>query len=124
MRFDRVARARPMTATKLSAGDIAITGDLVMADGARMQGNLRCEGDARLGKGAHVAGNVDVGGALVVRANVAIEGALACGGDVQWDPTARASVLRAPGEIRVGNVLVAKGIDARDGAGPAPEGSA
>jgi carbonic anhydrase/acetyltransferase-like protein (isoleucine patch superfamily) len=115
-----------MAPSKSPAGDLAVTGNLLVADGARLEGNLRCDGHARIGKGAEIDGDVDVGGSLVVRAEARIRGAVKCAADVDWHPSARAESLRCEGELRVGGHRIATALEAPGGiaAVTAEEGTA
>lgn len=113
-----------MGPSKRPAGDMAIAGNLVVADGALMRGNLRCEGHARLGAGATIEGDVTVDGTVAARADARITGALVCGESIEWHPSASAGRLRCEGPLCVEGTQVAAAVDAREGIGPLREVSA
>lgn len=103
------------------AGDMAVAGNLVVADGARLRGNLRCEGHARLGKGATIEGDVDVTGSLGVRAGVRIAGAVRCASQVDWHREATAESFACAGPFRIDGEAVAASLVAPEGIAPALE---
>ena len=113
-----------MTRNDTPEGDTAVAGNLIVADGGRMRANLRCDGHARLGKGALIEGDVDVRGTLAVRAGARITGAVTCGAEVDWHPAASAASLRSAGAFRVDGEPVAAALEAAEGVWPADgEGS-
>lgn len=110
-----------MDDTDEATGDMAVAGDLLVADGARVRGNLRCDGRASVGRLARIDGNLDVGGPLVVRDGADIRGNVACAADVEWHPRASAAGFRCKGRLRVEGQLVAGLLEAPGGIAPSLE---
>lgn len=107
-----------MSDANKTPGDMAVAGNLLVADGARLRGNLRCDGAARIGKAAGIDGDVDTAGPLTVRANARITGTITCRGEVDWDPTAQAEGLVCAGALRVGGEPIAASVKAAEGVAP------
>lgn len=98
-----------------SQGEVAASGNFLVADGARLEGNFRCDGHARVGRDATVAGSLHVAGSLAVRDGASVSGELVCEGDVDWHPTASAGSLRSVGAFRLGEHPLASALDAAEG---------
>lgn len=110
-----------MADTKTPEGDMAVAGDLLVAERAYLRGNLRCDGQALVGRQARIDGNVDATKGVVVRAGVRIRGAVTTEGEVDWHPTAQAASLRCGGPFRVDRLTVAASVEAAEGVHPAPQ---
>ena len=106
-----------MTDPKAS-GQVAATGNFLVAEGARLEGNFRCDGHARVGRGATVEGSLAVDGSLAVRENATITGAVSAASDVDWHPSASAASMTAQGAFRLGGHTLAAGLDATEGVSP------
>jgi hypothetical protein len=100
------------------SGEVAASGNFLVADGARLEGNFRCDGHARIGRAAVVDGALDVAGSLAVREKAAVTGAIACASDVDWHPLASAASLRSEGAFRLGEHQLAASLEAAEGVSP------
>lgn len=109
----------PRSATRMTdpntQGEVAASGNFLVADGARLEGNFRCDGHARIGRAATVAGSLHVAGSLAVRDGATVSGELVCEGDVDWHPTAAAGSLRSLGVFRLGEHPLAASLEATEG---------
>lgn len=101
-----------------ATGEVAASGNFLVADGARLEGNFRCEGHARVGRAAVVDGSLHVAGSLAVREGASITGGVTCASDVDWHPTASTSSLSTTGAFRLGAHQLAGAIEAPEGVAP------
>lgn len=95
--------------------EVAASGNFLVADGARLEGNFRCDGHARVGRAATVVGTLHVAGSFAVRDGATITGDATCEGDVDWHPTASAGSLRSAGAFRLGAHQLAASLEAAEG---------
>lgn len=115
-----LASGRPITMSDANntPGDMAVAGNLLVADGARLRGNLRCDGAARIGRGAHIDGDVETVGPVVVRERARVTGTITCRDEVDWDPSAQAEGLVSAGPLRAGGEPIAASVKASQGVAP------